>query len=77
MPAPAATLALLRDLCRWDQVTFKQPIHVGELATFLAAVNYTGTTSMEIGVKVITETSSSRSCATPTAAISPHGGDGR
>ena len=38
-----------------DQVTFKQPIHVGELVTFLAAVNYTGTTSMEIGVKVITE----------------------
>lgn len=38
-----------------DQVTFKQPIHVGELVTFLAAVNYTGNTSMEIGVKVITE----------------------
>ena len=38
-----------------DQVTFRQPIHVGELVTFLAAVNYTGTTSMEIGVKVITE----------------------
>ena len=38
-----------------DQVTFRQPIHVGELVTFLAAVNYTGNTSMEIGVKVITE----------------------
>ena len=32
-----------------DQVTFKQPIHVGELVTFLAAVNHTGTSSMEIG----------------------------
>lgn len=38
-----------------DQVMFRQPIHVGELVTFLASVNYTGTTSMEIGVKVITE----------------------
>ncbi len=38
-----------------DQVTFRQPIHVGELVTFLASVNYTGNTSMEIGVKVITE----------------------
>ncbi len=38
-----------------DQVTFRQPIHVGELVTFLASVNYTGTSSMEIGVKVITE----------------------
>ena len=38
-----------------DQVTFRQPIHVGELVTFLASVNYTGNSSMEIGVKVITE----------------------
>lgn len=38
-----------------DQVTFRQPIHVGELVTFLASVNYTGTSSMEIGIKVITE----------------------
>src|SRR6476620_5239989 len=38
-----------------DQVFFRQPIHVGELVTFLAAVNYTGTSSMEIGIKVIAE----------------------
>ena len=38
-----------------DQVTFRQPIHVGELVTFLAAVNYTGRTSMEIGIKVVAE----------------------
>jgi len=38
-----------------DQVTFRQPIHVGELVTFLAAVNYTGRSSMEIGIKVVTE----------------------
>lgn len=38
-----------------DQVMFRQPIHVGELVTFLASVNYTGNTSMEIGVKVLAE----------------------
>ncbi len=38
-----------------DQVTFRQPIHVGELVTFMASVNYTGTSSMEIGIKVIAE----------------------
>lgn len=38
-----------------DRVTFRQPIHVGELVTFLAAVNYTGRSSMEIGIKVIAE----------------------
>jgi acyl-CoA hydrolase len=38
-----------------DQVTFRQPIHVGELVNFLASVNYTGTSSMEIGIKVIAE----------------------
>lgn len=44
-----------------DQVTFRQPVHVGELVTFLASVNYTGTTSMEIGIKVITEDIRSKS----------------
>lgn len=38
-----------------DQVFFKEPIHVGELVTFQANVNYVGTKSMEVGVKVIAE----------------------
>ena len=38
-----------------DQVMFRQPIHVGELVTFLASVNFTGRTSMEIGIKVLAE----------------------
>lgn len=38
-----------------DQVFFREPIHVGELLTFLSAVNYTGTTSMEIGIRVLAE----------------------
>lgn len=38
-----------------DQVTFKQPINVGELVTFRAAVNHVGRTSMEIGIRVEAE----------------------
>jgi acyl-CoA hydrolase len=38
-----------------DQVVFRLPIHVGELVTFLACVNHTGTSSMEIGIKVLAE----------------------
>lgn len=38
-----------------DQVLFKQPIHVGELVTFLASVNHVGRTSMEVGIKVVAE----------------------
>jgi acyl-CoA hydrolase len=38
-----------------DQVMFRQPIHVGELVTFLSSINYTGTSSMEVGIKVLAE----------------------
>jgi acyl-CoA hydrolase len=38
-----------------DQVMFRQPIHVGELVTFLASINHTGTSSMEVGIKVLAE----------------------
>jgi acyl-CoA hydrolase len=38
-----------------DQVMFRQPIHVGELVTFLAAINHTGSSSMEVGIKVLAE----------------------
>jgi acyl-CoA hydrolase len=38
-----------------DHVTFREAILVGELVTFMAQVNYTGRSSMEIGIKVITE----------------------
>ena len=38
-----------------DQVMFRQAVHVGELVSFLASVNYTGSTSMEVGIKVIAE----------------------
>jgi acyl-CoA hydrolase len=38
-----------------DQVMFRQPVHVGDLVTFLASVNHTGTSSMEVGIKVVAE----------------------
>ncbi|MDY0748250.1 acyl-CoA thioesterase [Paucibacter sp. R3-3] len=38
-----------------DQVMFREPIHVGELVTFKASINHTGTSSMEVGIKVLTE----------------------
>ena len=38
-----------------ENVTFREPIHVGELVTFLASINMTGRTSMEVGIKVVAE----------------------
>lgn len=38
-----------------DNVFFKSPIKVGELVTFMANVNYTGRTSLEVGVKALAE----------------------
>lgn len=38
-----------------DMVLFKNPIKIGSLVTFHASINYTGRTSMELGIKVISE----------------------
>lgn len=38
-----------------DNVLFKQSIAIGELLLFRAAVNYTGRTSMEVGIQVVAE----------------------
>ncbi len=38
-----------------DRVVFREPIHVGELVTFEASVNYTGRSSMEVGIRVSAE----------------------
>nr|VFK50119.1 MAG: Acyl-CoA hydrolase [Candidatus Kentron sp. TUN]VFK51140.1 MAG: Acyl-CoA hydrolase [Candidatus Kentron sp. TUN]VFK65193.1 MAG: Acyl-CoA hydrolase [Candidatus Kentron sp. TUN] len=43
-----------------DTILFKQAVKIGELLTCLASVNYTGKTSMEIGIKVIAEDISGR-----------------
>jgi acyl-CoA hydrolase len=38
-----------------DRVLFRDAIHVGDLVSFSASVNYTGRTSLEIGIRVDTE----------------------
>lgn len=38
-----------------DTVYFLQPVEVGELVSLLASVNYVGTTSIVVGIKVIAE----------------------
>ena len=38
-----------------DKVEFLEPIHLGELVTAKASVNFVGRTSMEVGVKVEAE----------------------
>jgi acyl-CoA hydrolase len=44
-----------------DQVIFRERIQVGELVTFLSSVNYTGSSSMEVGIRVTAEEIISRS----------------
>lgn len=62
-----------------DQVTFAQPIHVGELVTFQASVNYTGRSSMEVGIKVVAEhvtrgeVRHTNSCFFTMVAVDEHG----
>jgi acyl-CoA hydrolase len=62
-----------------DQVMFRQPIHVGELVTFLASVNATGTSSMEVGIKVLAENIRTQvvrhvnSCFFTMVAVDDHG----
>lgn len=62
-----------------DQVFFREPIHVGELVSFLAAVNYTGTTSMEVGIRVLAEdiihktTRHAMTCYFTMVAVDEHG----
>jgi acyl-CoA hydrolase len=44
-----------------EQVSFREPIHVGELVTFLASVNFTGSKSMEVGIRAEAENIRARS----------------
>ncbi|MEL6170763.1 MAG: acyl-CoA thioesterase [Pseudomonadota bacterium] len=62
-----------------DQVMFKKPIFVGELVTFLASINSTGRTSMEVGIRVEAEEIKSgkvrhtNSCYFTTVAVDDNG----
>jgi uncharacterized protein (TIGR00369 family) len=62
-----------------DRVDFLQPIHLGELVTAHASVNYAGRTSMEVGVRVEAENlltgerRHTNSCYVTYVAIDAHG----
>ena len=45
-----------------DHIDFREPVRVGDLLVLKAQVNYTGTTSMEVGVRVEVENPISSSC---------------
>lgn len=63
----------------FDSVEFNQPIFIGELVIAHASVNFTGTTSMEVGVKVLAQhpiTGAERhtnSCYATFVALGPDG----
>ena len=42
-------------LAELDQMSFHHPIRIGHVAILLARVNYVGTSSIEVGVKVLSE----------------------
>ncbi len=62
-----------------DHVLFRESILVGELVHFLASVNYTGRSSMEIGIKVVAENTRLQSvrhaisCFFTMVAVDDHG----
>ncbi len=62
-----------------DNVLFKQPVFVGELIIFYASVNYVGTSSMEVGIRVIAENVMTReqrhtnTCYFTMVAVDEHG----
>ncbi|TLD80536.1 acyl-CoA thioesterase [Helicobacter sp. MIT 05-5293] len=62
-----------------DDVVFKHPIPIGSLVIFLARINYVGSTSCEVGIKVISEDIKNRfvthcnSCYFTMVAIDPTG----
>jgi uncharacterized protein (TIGR00369 family) len=62
-----------------DRVEFLEPIHLGELVTAQASVNYVGRTSLEVGVRIEAENLFSgerrhtNSCYVTFVAIDEHG----
>ena len=62
-----------------DGMVFKNPIPIGSLVIFLASVNYVGSVSCEVGIKVISEDIKNRfvthtnSCYFTMVAIDPSG----
>ncbi len=56
--AAVAAIRHARKTCvtvSFDRVDFHEPIYVGELVTAKSSVNFVGTTSMEVGVRIEAE----------------------
>jgi uncharacterized protein (TIGR00369 family) len=45
---PAVTIAI-------DSMTFHSPVHVGDLVSLYASLNWVGRTAMEVGIRVVAE----------------------
>lgn len=62
-----------------DSISFNSPIQIGNLVRFLSRVNYTGKSSMEVGIKVISEDIKNKtfthtnSCYFTMVALDPYG----
>jgi len=62
-----------------DQVDFREPINLGELVTARASVNFTGRTSIEVGVRIEAENlltgqrRHTNSCYVTYVAVDEHG----
>jgi len=54
-----------------DALDFYSPISTHEVVTFKAALNQVGHSSLEVGVKVLTEVPWSGRCSTPAPRTSP------
>lgn len=63
----------------FDSVEFNEPIYIGELVVAHASVNFTGTTSMEVGVRVMAqnpitgEERHTNTCYATFVALDPNG----
>ena len=52
-----------------DSMIFHLPVRIGELVTFMASVNFAGTTSLEVGVRVEAENLFTGEVGTPIPRI--------
>lgn len=59
---PAVTMAI-------DSMTFYSPVHVGDVLSLSASLNWVGRSSLEVGVRVIAENPLTRECTHTNSAF--------
>lgn len=70
---PAVTIAI-------DSMTFHSPVHVGDVVSFNASINWVGHSSIEVGVRVVAENPLTGQCTHTNSAFLVYvalGDDGR